>query len=285
MQTGLQRLEGGALLFKIGEFSRLVRVSPRMLRHYEKCGILHPTEIDECTGYRQYSAGQIPLVQNIVKLKDLGFSIDEIKDVLPRIDDFAYMNRILRAKADSVQSVIEIEQAKLERLFSMSNTMRKERNIMVFEIEVKKVPAIKVISLRGIIPQYNQEGILWEKLGRYVSEKQIQCHSDGYSTFFDEEYKESDIDVEIAIPVDTIGTSEGDFVFKVYEEIPLAATIRFTGPFEGGYDAASEKLAKWMEDNGYSFAGHLRGHTIVSPDEEPNSEKWETELQAPIVKK
>ena len=272
-------------MFKIGEFSRIVRVSPRMLRHYEKCGILCPAEIDKFTAYRQYSAEQIPLVQNIAKLRDLGFSIDEIKDILPRIDDFAYMGRKLRTKADSVQSAIEVEQARLERLFSMSNTMRKERNIMIYEVELKKLPAIKVISLRGIIPQYNQEGFLWEKLGRYVGEKEIPCHSDGYSTFFDEEYKESDVDVEIAIPVDTMGINEGDFVFKEYEEIPLAATVRFTGPFDGGYDAASEKLARWMEDNSYSFAGNLRGHTIVSPDDEPNPEKWETELQAPVVKR
>ena len=271
-------------MFRIGEFSKLVRISPRMLRHYEKCGILYPAEIDKFTGYRQYSAGQIPLVQSILTLRDLGFSIDEIEDILPRIDDFTYMNRIVRAKADSVQSAIEKEHAKLERLLSMSSTMRKERNIMVYEVELKKLPAIKVISLRGIIPQYNQEGVLWEKLGRYVGEKGIQCHSDGYSTFFDEEYKESDIDVEIAIPVDTIGVSEGEFIYMEYEEIPLAATVRFTGPFDGGYDAASEKLARWIEDNGYSFAGHLRGHTIVSPDDEPNPEKWETELQAPVVK-
>ena len=272
-------------MFKIGEFSRLVRVSARMLRHYEKCGILCPAEIDKFTGYRQYSAGQIPLVQSIVTLRDLGFSIDEIKDILPRTEDFAYMNRILRTKADSVQAAIKIEQAKLERLSSMSNTMRKEHNIMVYEVELKKIPAVKVISLRCIIPQYNQEGMLWERLGRYVSEKEISCHSDGFSTFFDEEYQESDIDVEIAMVVDTLGASEGDFVFKEYEEIPLAATVRFTGPFDGGYDAASEKLARWMEDNGYAFAGHLRGHTIVSPDDEPNPEKWETELQAPVVKR
>ena len=155
---------------------------------------------------------------------------------------------------------------------------------MVYEVELKKIPAVKVITLRGIIPQYNQEGILWERLGRYVGEKGISCHSDGYSTFFDEEYKESDVDVEIAIPVDAMGDSEGEFVFKEYDELQLAATIRFTGPFDGGYDAATEKLARWMEDNGYRFARHLRGHTIVSPDDEPNPEKWEAELQVPVVK-
>ena len=271
-------------MFRIGEFSKLVRVSPRMLRHYEKCGIIYPAEIDKLTGYRQYSAGQIPLVQRIITLRDMGFSIEEIDDILPKMDDFAYMNRMLRAKADSVQSAIEKEQARLERLFSMSNTVRKEHNIMVYDVDLKRIPAVKVITLRGIIPQYNQEGILWEKLGRYIGEKGIACHSDGYSTFFDEEYRESDVDVEIAIPVDTMGTNDGAFVFKEYEEISLAATIRFTGPFDGGYDAATEQLARWMEDNGYRFAGHLRGHTMVSPDDEPNPEKWEAELQAPVVK-
>ena len=270
-------------MFKIGEFSRLVRISSRMLRHYEKCGILFPAGTDKFSGYRQYSADQIPFVQNIVILRDLGFSIDEIADVLPKLGDFAYMNRMLRARAGSVESAIKAEQAKLERIRKMSDIVRKECKIMVCEVELKKIPAVKVIALRGIIPQYNQEGILWEKLGRYVDENEIRCHSDGYSTYFDEEYKESDVDVEIAISVDETGVSEGEFIFKEYEEIPLAAVVRFTGPFDGGYDAASEKLALWMEKNGYSFAGCLRGHTIVSPDDEPNPEKWETELQVPVM--
>ena len=90
--------------------------------------------------------------------------------------------------------------------------------------------------------------------------------------------------MEIAVPVDELGESEGAFVFREYEESPLAATVRFTGPFDGEYDAASEKLAQWMEFNGYSFAGNLRGHTIVAPDDEPSPEKWETEPQAPVIK-
>ena len=272
-------------MFRIGEFSKLVRVSPRMLRHYEKCGILYPAEIDKFTGYRQYSAGQIPLVQNIVILRDLGFSIEEIEEVLPNMNDFAYMNKILRTKANSVQAAIESEQAKLDKLLGMSDTMRRERNIMVYDIELKKVPAVKVISLRGIIPQYNKEGILWEKLGRYVGENRIDCLSGGYSTYFDDEYKESDPDVEIAIEVSELGESSGDFIFKEYEEIPLAATVLFTGPFDGGYDAACEKLALWLENNGYSTTGYLRGYVITSPDDEPDPQKWQTELQVAVAKK
>lgn len=272
-------------MFKIGEFSSLVRVSPRMLRHYEKCGLLYPAEIDKFTGYRQYSANQIPLLMNIVALRDVGFSIDEIGDILPHLGDLSYMDKVLRAKAASVQSTIEAEREKLTRLIAMSDTMRKERNIMIHEVELKNLPAVKVLSLRGVIPHYNQEGILWEKLGRFIAENGIACHKDGYSTYFDEEYKESGPDVEIAIPVDFLGESRGEFVYKEYQEIPLAAAIRFSGPFDGGYDAASEKLAGWMEREGYAFAGNLRGHVIISPDEESNPESWITEIQAPVIRK
>lgn len=272
-------------MFKISEFSHLVRISPRMLRHYEKCGLLYPAEIDKFTGYRQYSAGQIPLAQNIVLLRDLGFSIDEMGDILPQMNDSAYMTKVLCAKAASVQSVITAEQQRLARLLEMTDSVRKDRAIMVYEVELKNIPAVKVLSLRSIIPQYNQEGLLWEKLGRYISENGITCHSGGYSTYFDEEYKESNPDVEIALPVDTLGTSDDIFVYKEYDEIPLAATLRFTGPFDGGYDAATEKLARWMEDKGYCFAGSLRGHVITSPDNVNDLKKIETELQVPVMKK
>jgi effector-binding domain-containing protein len=195
------------------------------------------------------------------------------------------MDRVLRAKADSVRSVIDAERDKLERLISMSDMMRKERNIMVYEVELKKIPAVKVLSLRGVIPHYNQEGLLWERLGRFVNENKIKCHRDGFSTYFDEEYKEADPDVEIAIPVDKLGESMGDFIYREYDEIPLAATVRFSGPYDGGYDAACGELAQWIEKNGYAFDGNLRGHVIVSPDENPNPESWETELQVPVVKR
>jgi effector-binding domain-containing protein len=256
-----------------------------MLRHYEKCGLLYPAEIDKFTGYRQYSAGQIPLVNRIVTLRDFGFSIDEIGDTLPHYDDAAYMHRVLRARAATMKKDMEALREKIDLLTQLSDTVQKERNIMIYEVELKKLPSIKVLTLRGNIPHYRDEGMLWEKLGRYIGENGIQTHEDGYSTYFDEEYQEENPDVEVAIPVDTLGKSEGEYVYREYDAIPLAATVRFSGPMDGGYDAASEKLADWMEKNGYAFAGHLRGHVIVAPDTEPDQEKWRTELQAPVVKK
>jgi effector-binding domain-containing protein len=156
---------------------------------------------------------------------------------------------------------------------------------MDYDIKLQKIPAVKVLTLRGIIPRYKDEGILWERLGRYIGEKQIiPGAGGGYSTYFDEEYKEIDPDVEIAVPVNRLGESDGDFIYREYPEIPQAAVVRFSGPFDDGYDAACEKLANWIEAEGYTFDGHLRGHVIVSPHEDSNPENWVTELEVAVKK-
>ena len=46
-------------MLKIGEFSKLSRVSVRMLRHYDEIGLLKPAEIDRFTDYRYYREDQL----------------------------------------------------------------------------------------------------------------------------------------------------------------------------------------------------------------------------------
>lgn len=271
-------------MFKIGEFSKMVRISPRMLRYYEQNGLLLPAEVDRFTRYRLYSAEQMPLLFRITQLRDAGFGVEEIKMLLPLYDDTQAMRNALERKSLEIRSLIADEQNKLQKIADLLGKFDKECVNMVYEVELKSLPAVKVLSLRGIIPLYRDEWILWEKLGKYIDQKQIKVNKDGYSTYFDEYYKEKDVDVEIAVPVDVLVESEGDFIYKEYSEIPLAAVVRFSGNFDGGYDAANEKLAAWMEKNGYEFAGNLRGHVIVSPAEDSNPDNWLTELQVPVRK-
>jgi DNA-binding transcriptional MerR regulator len=69
-------------MLRIGEFSKLSRVSIRMLRHYDDIGLLKPAEIDRFTGYRDYSPEQLPVIGRITSLKDMGFSLADIVKVL-----------------------------------------------------------------------------------------------------------------------------------------------------------------------------------------------------------
>jgi DNA-binding transcriptional MerR regulator len=271
-------------MFKIGEFSKMVRVSARMLRYYEQNGLLVPAEIDRFTGYRMYTANQIPLLSKITGLRDMGFGVDEIKAILPNYDDRAVLREALVLKEQEVQSEIAAEQDKLVRIAALRGQLDKESVNMVYDVELKALPAEKVLSLREIIPAPDDEPALWEKLAAFVEANGISAAVGGYSIYHDEDFKESDVDVEIAVAVSKYGEEQGNFHYKELPAIAQAATVRFSGPYEG-YNAAMEKLASWVEKNDYVFAGLIRGLAIKSFANADSPDDFLTELQVPVTRK
>ena len=69
-------------MLKIGEFSKLAQVSPKALRIYDERGLLRPAWIDRFSGYRYYAPEQLARLHSILALKDLGFSLDQIGELL-----------------------------------------------------------------------------------------------------------------------------------------------------------------------------------------------------------
>ena len=67
--------------FKIGEFSKLNRVTVKTLRHYEEIGLLVPSQVDKWTGYRYYDVCQLGRMNTIRDLKELGFTLEEIGEL------------------------------------------------------------------------------------------------------------------------------------------------------------------------------------------------------------
>ena len=74
-------------MLKIGEFSRLSRVSIRALRRYDEAGLLTPVSTDPFTGYRYYSERQLPIANRIRALRDMGFPLAAVREVLGCYDD------------------------------------------------------------------------------------------------------------------------------------------------------------------------------------------------------
>ena len=104
---------------KIGEFSRLCRVTVRTLRHYEQIDLLVPEIVDQFTGYRYYSIEQLQKMQSILQLKGMGFSLEEIRELyeddthVPGIDALEEKIRIcenelrlLRARKTQLQAMV-----------------------------------------------------------------------------------------------------------------------------------------------------------------------------------
>jgi len=88
----------------------------KTLRYYDEIGLLKPAQVDRFTGYRYYSEDQLPRLNRILALKDLGLSLEQIGRLLD--DDLppAQLRGMLRLKQAEIQQCVEEEQARLARV-------------------------------------------------------------------------------------------------------------------------------------------------------------------------
>ena len=103
-------------MLKIGEFSKLSRVSVRMLRHYDEIGLLRPAETDRFTDYRYYREEQLPTVCRITALKDMGFSLADIVRILEIYDDKKKLERYFSDRRKELERISQDTAYKLTLL-------------------------------------------------------------------------------------------------------------------------------------------------------------------------
>ena len=116
-------------MLKIGEFSKLSRVSVRMLRHYDEIGLLRPAEIDRFTDYRYYREDQLPIAGRIAALKDMGFSLADIVRILEVYDDREKLEQFFSVRQEELEALSKNTAYKLTLLDAARKRLRKEENV------------------------------------------------------------------------------------------------------------------------------------------------------------
>ena len=108
-------------MFSIGDFAKLGRVSPRMLRHYDAIGLLRPVAVDPATGYRFYRADQLSRLNGILVLKDLGITREQLRTILDDQVNLAQLDGMLRLRQAQLRAQIG---ADTDRLASVGAKLR-----------------------------------------------------------------------------------------------------------------------------------------------------------------
>jgi len=104
----------------IGDASKASKVSAKMIRYYERTGLIPPAERTH-SGYRTYSQSDIHRLHFIRRARDLGFSVAEIKDLLNLWNDQSRRSADVKHLAE--QHIAELER-RMENMRQMAKTLK-----------------------------------------------------------------------------------------------------------------------------------------------------------------
>jgi DNA-binding transcriptional MerR regulator/predicted transcriptional regulator YdeE len=279
-----------AKMIKIGEFSKLVQVPVATLRYYDQLGLLKPVEVDRFTGYRYYSASQLPRLHRILALKGLGFSLEQIGVVLTEGLTPEQMRGMLRLRRAQIRQQLVEVQSQLAEVEARLQQIEREEQLSTYDVILKHVEPLLVASVRAILPNHSAVGSLfgevYEALRPYVGEALGPRPEDGGQTLvlcYDTEFKERDVDGAAAFMLRCRVPDSGRMRVHELPAAAMAATVHY-----GSYNTigqAHEAILSWIEANSYRIVGPDREinlyHTMPIDHDDPS---YVTEIQYPVEK-
>jgi DNA-binding transcriptional MerR regulator len=271
-------------MFSIGDFARHGRVSVRMLRHYDAIGLLQPALVDRVTGYRWYAARQLSRLNRIVALKDLGFSLDQVRSILDDKVSAEELRGMLRLRRAELQSQVAADSARLAQVEARLEIIEREGAMPADDVQVKRIAAVRVAELTAIAASFEPESIspvigpLYDQLFGLLDGAGITPA--GPSIAYYEDAPDGDgVLVHAAVPVNADPADGQGFSIVDLPEIERAATIVHHGSMDDVM-ATIQTMARWIDANGYRSAGYNR-ELYIEYGADPGT--WVTELQEPIA--
>jgi DNA-binding transcriptional MerR regulator len=231
-------------MFRIGEFARFTRVSAKMLRHWDETGLLRPARVDPATGYRYYGVDQLPRLNRIVLLRDLGFGLEEIGELLhDDLDEiYARRERMLAAEVERAQGQLRAVRARRE-------LMREGR--VPADVVVRPVESMLVATLTGAVGQ--DVGELFYRLETHVRAHGARAGRPPLSILPEPD----DETVTVAVPLTWLipPVESGDV--RLLHAVPRMACAVHRGGYDG-LPGLLQRMLRWLQHAGEQPAGRIR---------------------------
>lgn len=267
-----------------------MQVPVATLRYYDQVGLLKPIEVDRFTGYRYYSASQLPRLHRILALKGLGFSLEQIGVVLAEGLTPEQMRGMLRLRHAQISEQLVEMQSQLVEVEVRLQQIEREEKISTYDVILKQVEPQLVALVRAILPNHSAVGSLfgevYEALGPHAGEALGPNPGEGGQTlvlWYDNEFKERDVDGAAAFMLRCRVPESGRMHVHELPAATMAAAVH-----HGSYNTigeAHEAVFKWIEANGYRIVGPDREiylyNTMPVNHDDPS---YVTEIQYPVEK-
>ncbi|WP_219471616.1 MerR family transcriptional regulator [Nonomuraea rhizosphaerae] len=270
-------------MFGIGDFARLGLVSVRMLRHYDAIGLLRPAHVDPVTGYRSYQAAQLSRLNRIVAIKDLGFTLEQVRAILDDKVSAEELHGMVRLRRAQLEAQISADLARLRGVEARLRSIETEGHMKTDEVVLKEVPAVTVAEISARAASYEGVDIgpvikpLFASLCERLEAAQVAIQGPGIAYYIPED--DGTVMVHVAFPVSVGPQDRYDFEVVVLPSIRTAATIIHHGAMDD-VGPTFQTLAHWIDENGLRSQGLARELSLHCPD---NVAEWVTELQIEVT--
>jgi DNA-binding transcriptional MerR regulator len=276
-------------MFKIGEFSRIARVSGRLLRYYDGIGLLSPQRIDPATGYRYYSADQLGRLNRILALKDLGLSLEQVARMVDgKISTDEIRGMLMLKKADLERTLSE-EAVRLRHIESRLQQIDEQGSLRDYDVVVKSAARQPYLSMRRTYRRIEDVVAMLRKVSRAATARIPESVRDAMIVVAYSDFEDEDLDLEIGFSLKQEMTRRialpGGMEMTVNElpAIECLATLVRSGPLHQSHIAFGA-LGIWMEANGFQIAGTSRELFLQPPFQRPDQEDVVMEIQFPVTK-
>ncbi len=277
-------------MYKISDFARLSRVSAKMLRHYDELGLLKPAHVDPSTDYRFYTAEQLPRLNCIVALKDLGFTLQQVAALLDDDLSVEQLKGMLKLRRAEVAQRLEAEQLRLAQIETRLSQIEREGQLPRYDVVLRPIAVARVAAARAVA--YNDAAVseLLNEVEWYVGRHRVRAtHPPAviYHTC-----DPSIMQVEVAVPVSGAIPGNGRVRPSELPAVQLMACLVHVGS-DATLSAAYTTLLQWIAAHGYHVAGPTRElYLRYAPEAPPHlpptfvaplPNAAVTEFQVPVV--
>jgi predicted transcriptional regulator YdeE/DNA-binding transcriptional MerR regulator len=275
-------------MLKIGDFSKLARVTVKTLHHYESLGLLRPAWIDRFSGYRYYTLQQLPDLNRILALKDLGFSLEEIGWMIQQNMSVDELRGLLTRKQEELEQRVSAEQRRLAMVAIRLDQMEQAPDLDRFPVVVKSTPDEMVAVVHGRAPSLDMVPACSEKMYQQIvnslGNNSLRLTPEWFTLHNNPEYVECRVDIETAAVLDPTARQKpeagriGDVSVRSLPAIEECASL-VTSLHPADMFRAYNSLYTWVETNGYKVNGAVRETYLQDNDE---AQERMVEVQFPI---
>ncbi|MER7082826.1 DNA-binding transcriptional regulator, MerR family [Saccharopolyspora kobensis] len=270
-------------MFSIGDFARHGRVSVRMLRHYDAIGLLPPAHVDRSTGHRAYHAAQLARLNRIVALKELGFTLQQVQQILDEGFGAEQLRGMLALRQAELQNRIEADTARLADVRARLRVIEAEGTMPTEEVTMKSLPAVRLAEMSGTARTMDPQSIgpviqgLYAELCAALERAGVATVGPATAYYVDSADGELTT-VHAGLPVNVEPDPALEFDVVDLPAVAQAATIVHRGPMDDCLPTY-QALLQWMEATGRRPADTGREVTLACPEDPAG---MVTEIQLPV---